>query len=119
MLSAPAVTASFGLWPFVVAQLVLLWFWYALHGETAARRRAQRLGVTALALIYALAIVLLPHPEAAASDARADRAPPGCRPRRVLMLPFVFLFYIVTGPIRIPQFGTSPSACCRCSRCRS
>ena len=37
MLSAPVVTASFGIWPFVVTQFALLWFWFAL---TAKRLRA-------------------------------------------------------------------------------
>ena len=48
-LTVPAVIDRAGLWPFVVAQVVLIWVWYALHakrlhdgGRGPARRRASR-----------------------------------------------------------------------------
>ncbi len=47
-LTVPAVIDRAGLWPFVVAQALLIWLWYALHakrlhdgGRAPARRRAS------------------------------------------------------------------------------
>jgi uncharacterized membrane protein YhaH (DUF805 family) len=108
MLSAPAVTASFGLWPFVVTQLVLLWFWYALTAKRLRNAERSVLGVTAVALIALIAIVLLAVIlKLQASDAEPTVAGPWLPASiGVLIYPFVFLLNIVTGPSANPQDAT-------------
>jgi uncharacterized membrane protein YhaH (DUF805 family) len=59
MLTAPAAVARIGVWPFAVAQGVLIWLWYWLHARRlrdAGRSPAPALG---LAIVNALAILLL------------------------------------------------------------
>ena len=73
---------SFGLWPFVVTQLALLWFWYALTAKRLRNAERSVLGVTAVALIALIAIVLLAVMLVLqASDAEPASPAPGCRPR--------------------------------------
>ena len=100
MLSAPAVTASFGIWPFVVTQLALLWFWFALTAKRLRNAERSVLGVTAVALIALIAIVLLAVVLVLqASDLDAGAAAPWI-PASIgtLIYPFVFLFNLVSGP---------------------
>jgi hypothetical protein len=59
MLTAPVVFARFGLWPFLVMQIVLTGVWYVLHAQRlrdAGRGIAPAQGI---AVIHILAIVLL------------------------------------------------------------
>ncbi len=59
LLTAPALLASLGLWPFVLAQAALIWVWYALHAKRlhdAGRSVASAQGI---AVIYVLALMLL------------------------------------------------------------
>lgn len=58
-LTMPEVLARAGVWPFAIAQAVLIWIWYVLHalrlndaGRTAGLAAAA-------AILYALSIVLL------------------------------------------------------------
>jgi uncharacterized membrane protein YhaH (DUF805 family) len=100
MLSAPVVTASFGIWPFVVTQFALLWFWFALTAKRLRNAERSVLGVTAVALIALIAVVLLAVMLALqASDLEAGAAAPWI-PASIgtLIYPFVFLFNLVTGP---------------------
>jgi uncharacterized membrane protein YhaH (DUF805 family) len=58
-LTIPDVITRTGLWPFIAAQALLIWIWYALH----ARRlhdsgRATGLAAAA-AILYALAVALM------------------------------------------------------------
>lgn len=58
-LTVPAVIARGGLWPFMAAQAILIWIWFALHAKRlhdAGRTPGLAVGVTVL---YALSIVLL------------------------------------------------------------
>ncbi len=100
MLSAPAVTASFGIWPFVVTQFALLWFWFALTARRLRNAERSVLGVTAVALIAVIAVVLLAVVLALqSSDLEAGTAAPWI-PASIgtLIYPFVFLFNLITGP---------------------
>jgi uncharacterized membrane protein YhaH (DUF805 family) len=59
LLTTPGVIGRGGLWPFVAAQILLVWIWFTLH----ARRlhdagRGDGLAI-AVGLIYVLSIVLL------------------------------------------------------------
>ena len=58
-LTVPPVLARAGLWPFLMAQVVLVAVWYVLHARRlhdAGRARAAAQGV---AMIHVLAVVLL------------------------------------------------------------
>ncbi len=59
ILMSPPVTARFGMYPFPVVQAAVIWAWYALHVRRL--RDADRpTGLTlAIAVLYALAMVLL------------------------------------------------------------
>ncbi len=59
LLTAPAVLARAGLWPFLLAQLLLTWIWFALHAKRlrdAGRGTALAQGI---AIIHVLAVALL------------------------------------------------------------
>jgi hypothetical protein len=100
MLSATAISDTFGLWPFAVTQLALLWFWFALTARRLNNAERSVLGVTAVSLIAAIAVVLLTimlllqftDPDAGAA---APWVPASIG---TLIYPFVFVFNRVTGP---------------------
>ena len=107
MLSAPVVTASFGIWPFVVTQFALLWFWFALTAKRLRNAERSVLGVTAVAMIALIAVVLLAVMLALqASDLEAGSAAPFI-PASIgtLIYPFVFVFNLATG---LPANGQDP-----------
>jgi uncharacterized membrane protein YhaH (DUF805 family) len=108
MLSAPVVTATFGFWPFVVTQLALLWFWFALTAKRLRNAERSVLGVTAVALIALIAIVLLAVMLVLQySDPGATVAGPYLPASLgILIYPFVFLFNLATGPSANPQDAT-------------
>jgi uncharacterized membrane protein YhaH (DUF805 family) len=57
-LTLPDVIARAGLWPFIVAQALLIWIWYALHAKRlhdAGRQPALAAGV---GVLYALSVAL-------------------------------------------------------------
>jgi len=59
LLLAPQVTARGGVWPFVLAQAILIWAWLAVHIKRLRDAGQGPAGAIGVALIYALAIVLL------------------------------------------------------------
>jgi len=59
LLTTPDVMARGGLWPFIAAQVLLIWIWYALHAKRlndAGRGHGLAAGI---GLLYALSVVLL------------------------------------------------------------
>ena len=59
LLTAPEVIARGGLWPFVAAQALLVWIWFALHAKRL-RDAGRPTGLAAgVSLLYALSVVLL------------------------------------------------------------
>jgi uncharacterized membrane protein YhaH (DUF805 family) len=59
LLTVPDVIARTGLWPFIAAQVLLIWVWFTLHARRlhdAGRSDGLAIGV---ALLYALSILLL------------------------------------------------------------
>jgi hypothetical protein len=108
MLSAPAITASFGIWPFVVTQLALLWLWFALTAKRLRNAERSVLGVAAVVLIALIAILFLAVMLVLqAGDTGAGAAAPWV-PASIgtLIHPFVFLFNLVTGPSAAAQDAT-------------
>ena len=108
MLSAPTITAAFGIWPFAVTQLALLWFWFSLTAKRLRNAERSVLGVTAVALIALIAIVLLAVMLSLQfTDMDASAAAPWLPASiRILIYPFVFLLNVVTGPSANPQDAT-------------
>jgi uncharacterized membrane protein YhaH (DUF805 family) len=58
-LTMPGVIRSAGLWPFLVAQVVLIWIWYALHAKRLRDARKPVGLAVATCLLYALSVALL------------------------------------------------------------
>jgi uncharacterized membrane protein YhaH (DUF805 family) len=59
LLTTPHVITRAGLWPFIAAQILLVWIWFALHSKRlhdAGRGNGLAVGVAAL---YALSVLLL------------------------------------------------------------
>jgi uncharacterized membrane protein YhaH (DUF805 family) len=108
MLSAPVLVTSFGIWPFAVTQLVLLWFWFSLTAKRLRNAERSVLGVTAVALIAVIAVVLLAVMLVlSVTDLDVGTTAPW-RPASIatLIYPFVFLLNVVTGPSANPQDAT-------------
>jgi len=58
-LTTPEVIARAGLWPFTIAQAVLIWVWFALHAKRL-RDAGRAVGLAAgVSLLYALSVALL------------------------------------------------------------
>jgi uncharacterized membrane protein YhaH (DUF805 family) len=58
-LTAPAMLARIGFWPFAIAQALLIWIWFALHAKRL-RDGGHAVGLAVGAsVLYALSIVLL------------------------------------------------------------
>jgi uncharacterized membrane protein YhaH (DUF805 family) len=80
-LTVPAVLTHAGLWPFALAQTLLIWLWFVLHAKRL-RDAGRPIGLAAGgSLLYALAVVLLMivavafvNTGAAVTDANATNA---------------------------------------------
>lgn len=75
LLTAPDVIARAGLWPFIVAQALLIWVWFVLH---AKRLRDAGKGVglaAAVCILYALSVALLIIIAASFYNALAGQVP--------------------------------------------
>lgn len=100
LLTAPVVTAQLGLLPFVVTQLALIWWWYALIVKRLRNAERSFLGATAVAIINLFALLLLSVMLVLQfSDTSAGAAGPYIPASiSLLIYPFVFLFNAATGP---------------------
>jgi uncharacterized membrane protein YhaH (DUF805 family) len=59
VLTLPDVIKPAGLWPFLAAQIVLIWIWYALHAKRL-RDAGKPVGLAvAASLLYVLSVALL------------------------------------------------------------
>jgi hypothetical protein len=59
LLTTPDVIVRAGLWPFLAAQIVLIWIWYAVHAKRL-RDGGQAAGLAAgVSVLYALSVALL------------------------------------------------------------
>ena len=74
-LTMPDVIAHGGLWPFVAAQALLIWVWFALHAKRL-RDAGRGVGLAAgVSLLYALSVVLLMIVAASFFNASAGEVP--------------------------------------------
>ena len=75
LLTVPEVIARGGLWPFVAAQALLIWVWFALHGKRL-RDAGRPVGLAAgVSLLYALSVILLVIVVASFYNPLASEAP--------------------------------------------
>lgn len=75
MLTVPEVMASGGLWPFVAAQVLLIWIWFALHAKRL-RDAGRPVGLAAgVSLLYALSLILLGIVAASFHNSLASEVP--------------------------------------------
>jgi uncharacterized membrane protein YhaH (DUF805 family) len=102
MLTAPGVTARAGLWPFVLAQVLWLWVWFALHAKRlrdAGRGIGPAQGVAA---IYALAMVLLVFVAAFFLDGGENSVSSTTMPgARIVVLHLLGLFQAPPDPLTL------------------
>ena len=77
LLLVPQVTARGGVWPFVLAQAILLWAWLAVHIKRLRDAGQGPAGAVGVALIYALAIVLMLLMVAFLTNPNSPTAPVG------------------------------------------
>jgi hypothetical protein len=105
LLTAPVVTAQLGLLPFVITQLALIWWWYALIVKRLRNAERSFLGVTAVGLIDLFALLLLSVMLVLQfSDISVGAAGPYIPASiSLLVYPFVFLLNVLTGPSPNPQ----------------
>ncbi|MFZ0526139.1 MAG: hypothetical protein WA776_10350 [Xanthobacteraceae bacterium] len=59
LLTTPGVIRHGGLWPFVAAQILLLWIWFVLHAKRLHDAGRSSGLAAAVALLYVLSLVLL------------------------------------------------------------
>lgn len=59
MLLSPNVTARGGLWPFIAAQVLLIWAWLVIHVRRLRDAGHGPAAAVGVGLIYALAVALL------------------------------------------------------------
>jgi|SRR5579863_686166 len=59
LLTTPDVMRHGGLWPFVAAQILLIWIWFVLHAKRLHDAGRGSGLVVAVGLLYVLSIVLL------------------------------------------------------------
>ena len=105
MLSAPAITSGFGIWPFVVTQLALLWFWFALTAKRLRSAERSVLGVSAVAFIAMIAVILLTVMLVLQSADLTAGTAAAWVPASIatLIYPFVFVLNLVAGPAAAAQ----------------
>ena len=77
LLLVPQVMARGGVWPFVLAQAILLWAWLAVHIKRLRDAGQGPAGAVGVALIYALAIVLMLLMVAFLTNPNSPAAPVG------------------------------------------
>jgi uncharacterized membrane protein YhaH (DUF805 family) len=58
-LTIPEILVRAGIWPFAIAQALLIWIWYALHAKRLRDAGRSADFAAGAALLYALSIVLL------------------------------------------------------------
>lgn len=90
LLTTPDVISRAGLWPFVAAQVLLIWIWYALHAKRL-RDAGRPVGLAAgVALLYTLSVVLLIIIAASFFNASADQGSNAASALGLLLLISIF-----------------------------
>jgi hypothetical protein len=96
-LTAQRVVAWGGLWPFVVAQSVLVWIWFSLHAKRL-RDAGRGIGLAVGAgVLYALAIVLLLTLVAAFIDTSTAQASDPNATGALVFILFLWIVAVLSG----------------------
>jgi uncharacterized membrane protein YhaH (DUF805 family) len=96
-LTVPDVILRAGLWPFIAAQALLIWIWYALHAKRlhdAGRAAGIAAGV---AVLYALAVALLIIIAASFYGALAREVPDANTASALGLILFVWIVAVLAG----------------------
>ncbi|ARQ01420.1 DUF805 domain-containing protein [Pseudorhodoplanes sinuspersici] len=105
LLTAPAVLTQLGILPFLIVQIVIVWWWFALIVKRLHNAERSILGVTAVALISFTAVIFLAVMLVLQVSDTSANAVGSWLPASIglLLYPFVFFFNLVTGPATSAQ----------------
>jgi len=96
-LTAPDVMARAGLWPFILAQALLIWIWFAVHAKRL-RDAGRGTGLAAAAsILYTLSVALLIIIAAAFYGALAGQVPDANTAGAYGLILFVWVVAILLG----------------------
>ena len=101
-----SVIARAGLWPFILAQVALIWAWLALHIKRLRDANEGAAGAIGVAIIYSLAVglVVLVVGLFTGVSAPQDR-PPGTPPSGRDAIVALFLVILLFNLLWTPDFG--------------
>ena len=121
LLAAPVVARA-SVVPFLLAQALLAWSWYALHAKRLRDAGRQPGSAVALAVLYGLAMVLLCLVVIAitAAGGNAPLPPTGVQPPPPTLLDLfllLFLLGMIFGEPSLGMLGLHPIGCDRGNSC--
>lgn len=99
-LTMPPILGRAGLWPFIAAQLVLIWLWYVAHARRLADAGRGSGLAFGIALLYLLSTALLLI--VADSFFNTSEGPLG-NPAATAALGLIVVFYVITTLLGTPQ----------------
>jgi uncharacterized membrane protein YhaH (DUF805 family) len=97
LLTAPDVITRAGLWPFAIAQGLLVWMWFVLHAKRlhdSGHSAGLALGAS---ILYALAVILLLIVATAFIDTSAASASDRNATSALTLILFVYIVAILSG----------------------
>ena len=101
LLTTPDVIRHGGLWPFVAAQILLIWIWFVLHAKRLHDAGRGSGMAAAVGLLYVLSVVLLLIVADSffnTSDGLMDNAP------ATSALELILLLYVIVTLIGSPHY---------------
>jgi len=97
LLTAPDVMARAGLWPFIVAQALLIWIWFVLHTKRL-HDAGHGVGLaTAVSILYTLSVALMIIIAASFYGAVAGEVPDANSAGALGLILFVWIVAILLG----------------------
>ena len=97
LLTAPDVLARAGLWPFIMAQALLIWIWFVLHAKRL-HDAGRGVGiVTAVSILYTLSVALMIIIAASFYGAVAGEMPDANSAGALGLILFVWIVAILLG----------------------
>jgi hypothetical protein len=100
--SADVITRA-GLWPFAIAQALLIWIWFVLHAKRLREARRTIGLAIGVGVLYTLAVILLVLLASAFANSSGGEVDTNANASGALgLLLFLFVVATLTGS---PQFG--------------
>jgi len=97
LLTAPDVLARAGLWPFIMAQALLIWIWFVLHAKRLHDAGRSVGIVTAVSILYTLSVALMIIIAASFYGAVAGEMPDANSAGALGLILFVWIVAILLG----------------------